>query len=450
MSFSACTRRVRDGVRFSGWRVIGERLLADGEGGLMWLIGPPERRTWRRPDVLGPYERPGWTLEQADDGALLRCEAGDAELDTLEMHGPVARAFEADRSEPLTVIPTFRALRGPHGLSEHLVGGHVLSGGPKGRWPSDQVALSLYRIARWRSGPFWDSVAGHIADVSARRIEQASGGRPVSDIWSSGEVHSRYLADAALLVSAHAALTAAPRFEAAAERAADGLASFGTAYANGCWYLHDSLEQDAARNDLVLNTHLHALTALHACGRPIAQGQSALEAVLARRTRGARALRAGLGLVVSERALAHRATRMGHRIAERAQLAAARAAHETGSLRLPGGYVARDLSGARAPRYYLTVNVGDLAVAQRNFPSPMAGRALDGALRFLARSGFVRADARSGSGTLTMLPAALRNADCADAARRAAEAARAAGFAPAIGWPEYEDSLWPRLARGTP
>src|SRR5207237_674290 len=82
---------------------------------------------------------------------------------------------------------------------------------------------------------------------------------------------------------AHVEWRGGRRFRRAADRAADGLESFGTPYAGGRWYLHDSVEQSEGRNDLVLNTHVLALIALIAGGRGAAPGLRALESVLAAR-----------------------------------------------------------------------------------------------------------------------------------------------------------------------
>jgi hypothetical protein len=48
------------------------------------------------------------------------------------------------------------------------------------------------------------------------------------------------------------------------------------------------------------------------------------------------------------------------------------------------------------------------------------------------------------------VPALLRNAGLEHAARREAELLRDRGHAAAVGWPGYTDSLWKRLAPGTP
>ena len=82
---------------------------------------------------------------------------------TVPLSLRVQNAFDSSASEePMTVVPTFRALGSAADLSEHLVGGHVLTGGPRRKWPVDQTALSLYRIARLRGGAFWHGVADHI------------------------------------------------------------------------------------------------------------------------------------------------------------------------------------------------------------------------------------------------------------------------------------------------
>jgi hypothetical protein len=441
MSFEP--RTVRGSVEFPGTSVVGERLLRDAAGNLTWLIDAPRRRSWSAAGVLTLSEPAAFELLDGDGGAVLRCADPAAEAEAVELRDEAARAFERDASEPMTVIPSFRPLGGPTDLADYLVGGRVVTGGPLGRWQVEQLALSLYRIARLRGGAFWDAVAEHVVRVVARRVEEAPGGRPVTDHWGKGEVHSRFVADAALLLSAQGD----PR----AGRAADALESFGVPFSGGRWYLHDSVEEGAGRNDLVLNTHLHALTALRACGRDVGPGLLALDAALGSKAHGARGLAAGTALAGSELAAAFGPGAIGARAAQRAHARLARVAERQRVLRIPGGFVARDASGAVAPSTYLAVNVSDLAVLQRNTPSASAATALAEGLRYARRFAYMRAELRGPRpAAQVLLPHALRNAGRTHEAERAAAAARRAGLAPIVGWPGYEDELWGRLARGTP
>jgi hypothetical protein len=441
MSFTP--RTLRDGAELAGWRVADERLLRDGTGGLMWLLDAPRRRTWSATGVLELGEPPAWSLQDGEGGALLRCADAEAEVDAVEMRGELGRAFERDASEPLTVIPSFRALGGPDDLGHYLVGGRVVTGGPRARWQVEQAALSIYRIARVRGGAFWEAVAEHLAQVVARRVEEAPGGRPVTDHWGKGEVHARFVADAALLLSAHG--------DPLCGRAADAVESFAVPFGGGLWYLHDSVEQQAGRNDLVLNTHLHALTALLACGRDVEPGLRALEAALAPRARGPRGALAGYALAGTDIVRAFAPRGRGRRASARAHARLARVAERQRALRIPAGYVARDASGAPAPSTYLAVNLSDLAVLQRNRPTSMAAAALAHGLAYARRFAHMRAELHDERPAVQVLmPHALRNAGRERAAARAAALARRHGLAPIVGWPGYEDELWSRLARGTP
>jgi hypothetical protein len=293
-------------------------------------------------------------------------------------------------------------------------------------------------------------LADHVAEVTRARAESAPDGRAASGHWGHGDVHVRFLADALLLLVAHAEWRGGERFRRAAERAADGLESFRTAYAGGRWYLHDSVEQSEGRNDLVLNTHVIALIALIAGGRDAAAGLRALESVLAARARAARAIAVGAGLAAGDLSRAFAPQRIAGHAAKRVQPRVASVAARARALRIPGGFVARDASGRPAPSHYLTVNLADLAALQRNAPAPVVASALAAGLRYARWSGYVRAELRGHTGPAVLLPAMLRCAGRDGAAERAAESARRAGFAPAIGWPEYEDSLWSLLAPGTP
>lgn len=451
MSFAIRTLRAGDAL--PGWRVEGERLLRDGRGGVAWLLDEPMLREWSPNGVLTLTAPAGWALEQADGEVVLRCSEPRAEADLVELHGPAAEAFERDTSAatPMTVIPSFRPLGGPSDLGHYLVGGRVVTGAPRGRWQVEQAALSLYRIARLRGGAFWEGVAAYAAAAVATRIEEAPGGRPVTDHWQKGEVHARFVADAALLLVAHAELTGEERFARAAERAADAIESFGVEFASGRWYLHDSVEQDAGRNDLVLNTHLHSLTALHAAGRDTAGGLRALDAVLAARARGPRALLTGAGLAATDVLRALPLPRTPRRPYVRAHERVARFAARERALLVPGGFVARDASGARAPSTYLAVNLSDLAVLGRNTPTRSASAALAAGLRYARRFAYMQAELRDDRpAAQVLMPHALRNAGDDRGARAAASCARRAGLAPMPGWPGSEDALWSRLAPGTP
>jgi hypothetical protein len=424
-------------------RVAAARLLRGGDGTLVWLIDEPRRRTWSDTGVLVLGDPSAWALEDGEAGAVLRCADPEAEADAVELRGETARAFERDASEPMTVIPTFRGLGGPRDLAQYLVGGRVVTGGASARWQVEQAALSLYRIARLRGGAFWEAVAEHVAEATARRVDEAPDGRAVTDHWGKREVHARFVADAALLLAAHG--------DARAERAADAVESFGVPFAGGRWYLHDSVEQEAGRNDLVLNTHLHALTALRACGRDVGLGLRALDAALQNKVRGARGIAAGGALASADLVRAFAPYRRGRRAAARAQARLARAAERERSLRIPGGYLARDASGSPAPAHYLAVNVSDLAVLQRNTPTEAAGIALAEGLTYARRFAYVRAELRDErAGAQVLMPHALRNAGRAAKAARTAALARSHGLAPLVGWPGYEDELWGNIARGTP
>ena len=113
--------------------------------------------------------------------------------------------------------------------------------------------------------------------------------------------------------------------------------------------------------------------------------------------------------------------------------------------------MARDASGKLAPAAYLAVNVSDLAVLERNTPSPAAASALREGLAYARRFLYMRAELRDDRGAAqVVLPHALRNAGHEGEAERAAALAHGHGIAPLVGWPGYLDSLWRRLAPGTP
>src|SRR5207237_674286 len=95
--------------------------------------------------------------------------------------------------------------------------------------------------------------------------------------------------------------------------------------------------------------------------------------------------------------------------------------------------------GARAAR--ARVRARRPGALQRNAPAPLGASTRATGLRYARWSGYVRAELRGRAGPAVLVPAMLRCAGRDGAARRAAEAARRAGFAPAVGWPGYEDRL---------
>jgi hypothetical protein len=128
---------------------------------------------------------------------------------------------------------------------------------------------------------------------------------------------------------------------------------------------------------------------------------------------------------------------------------AGRARARSPHVRLPGGWMARDVTSDPAPSYF-TVNLSDLAVLGRVRPTAASMAALRAGLRYARASGRFAAQRRDGDPLAVLVPSLLRNAGLMDAARRAADATVAAGWAPAIGWPGHEDHLWRELPAGTP
>jgi hypothetical protein len=128
---------------------------------------------------------------------------------------------------------------------------------------------------------------------------------------------------------------------------------------------------------------------------------------------------------------------------------ACNAAH---ALRLPGGWIARDLTGKRRRVHYLTVNLVDLAGVVQAIPNapPALARHLAAGMRFGRASGFFRAETREATPLSGLIPTLHRLVGEHDRARASAERARGAGLSPMLGWPGYEDALWPRLGDPSP
>ncbi|MHB8670312.1 MAG: hypothetical protein ACYDAD_07110 [Acidimicrobiales bacterium] len=453
-------------ITWPGWRVAAPDRARNPDGRLRWLLQLPAARRWTGAGVLEADRPVPFVLEDGPDGAVLRADRRGAEevgtevveTDVVELDAETSRSLESDRSAPLTVLGSFAPLGGPAALRRFLVGGSVLDTNQFGgrRCPSEQTALSLYRIARWRGGPFWEAVADHVAGVVADRVEAAPDGLVVHDLWGEGECHARFLSDAALLLIAEAERRRGgggpARAATLAARALGALESLAVSQGGGRWYLHDTAELRGGRNQLVLNTHVHALVARAAAGEPISEGLAALDAALALRPEGARALALTAVLAASDAARAVRRPGGGDlmdHLALRGQEAAARSRSRRAHLRLPGGWLARDAGPGVAPGYF-TVNLADLAVLSRVGGTRAARRALVAGLVRARLTGFFRAQRREGDPLAVLVPSLLVNAGFEVRARRAAQAVRDAGWPPTIGWPDHRDHLWARLPEGTP
>ena len=440
-----------DGAGLSGFAVAGARTARRPDGSAAYVLNPPQIRRWGKHGDLLEGREVGWELREDGGEVRLRSEVEDAQADVLRLPADAAAALAEDDPEPLTTVPAFAPFGGIDDLGDYYVGGRILAGvGHKRR--VDSTALSLYRIARRRGGPLWDGLADVIAAAIAERVEAAGADGIPHDLHDLGETHVRYLNDTLLLMVAQAEWRRDRRFELAAAKAVDLLAAFTVPFAGGSWVLHDSLERDDGRNDVILNTHLQAILALRAAGAEIEPHLRALFAALEPRAGGLRARRAALGIAGLELMRAYGSQRLIGSRPGRPYARAARICAERAALRLAGGWIARDLSGNRAPAYYATVNLLDLGGVIANVPD-RGGRladSLDRGIRFARRSGFFRAEVRRGGAVAPLIPAALRLAGRGRAADALAERQLRAGGAPMIGWPGYTDSLWAELAPGTP
>jgi hypothetical protein len=432
------TEHVHQRLALPGWTIRDENQLSAADGQRIVVVGVPAQRVWAHGGILSSAAPVDWSLQSTADGAEL-CVATDADVDLLTVDVDTARAMDTD-APAMTVLGSFARLAGVGDLGRFLVGDEVLDTNDFGgrRCSSEQTALSVYRIARLRGGPFWSAVASHVAAVVRRRIATAPDGLPVHGAYGGAETHTRFLADALFLMVADGDA-------ATARTAADGLGNLTTSYDGGRWVLHDSRERDRGENHLVLNTHVQATLARSALGDDVSGEISALERVLSLRPAHARR-----GLLAARLLAADAAEGwLGRRPAGSAQRAAAATRKSRAHLALPGGWLARDAGLGPAPAY-LTVNLYDLAALTANVRCPAATLALRRGMRYARVSGYFRAQRRARHPQAAVQPIALRLAGCLHAAERAATAATRAGWAPAVGWPGYEDRLWPTLAPGTP
>lgn len=440
-----------------GYERESERMLRAADGRRLWILNFPTIRRWTSARGLVAEIPARWSLTSDTRGVVLRCDdpGGSApiEVDLIDMGPDEAASLASDVCEPLLVLGSFSPLESPTDLGRFLVGGEVLdtTDFDGHRVISEQTALSLYRIARHRGGPFWNLVASHLTSYVAKRVEASlSSGRLVHDMWGAGESHARFVADAALLLLAatdHGSPDA--QLRRSARRAVGLLDEFARPWEGGTWYGHDTLEVDDGRNDLVLNTHLQAIIVRLAAGLDVSESVHAAHVALGlvpERVRGwviGHGLRAASVLGVASSGLRARLVPRLDRAAVGAQL-------RHGRLAYPGGWIARDASGHRAPDYYLTVNLNDLASVVANVPADHGlASSLACGLRFGA-TGFFAQERRRGLATAALVPNLLRISGEWDAACAAAARLRRRGMPPSIGWPGFEDRLWARLQGGTP
>ncbi len=438
--------------RLSGWSVVAPDLLRRADGSLLWILNGPTRRT-RFADGWFEVEDVEWNLAQEGDVALLRTADTACHVDAVELRGEVAGAFEADTSEPMHLYPLGGRLGGPRDLAPFLLEDQVVARADGRVGPTEQLALSIYRIARLRGGPFWDAAAAHVAAAVRQRVEMAGARAPRHGLWAVGETHVRLLADTLLLLVAHSEATGDPRCSRAGEAIADMIEGFGVRWGGGVWYLHDSAERQAGRNDLVLNTHLHAMLALLAAGRSVDSARRSLVSALGLRCRrpGAYLHAAAIAATDAAGALTPApGSRAGLRRAMRSRGRGARYRVRHPHLRAPGGWIAQSVHGRACPLRYMLVNLHDLAMLQANLDEPASKSALRVGLRYVRLTGFVRAQRRRGDPTVALVPGILRVAGRERAAESAAARLAAHGLPPAVGWPGHEDHLWSRLAAGTP
>jgi hypothetical protein len=437
-----------------GHRLAGELTAVAPDGSALVLLNPPARRTWSASGVLAADQEVGWRW--VEDQAAVRILVDEpCEVDLLELPPAAAAAVAGDRSDAMLVPGSFAPLQGLSSLGRFLVGSQVLDTNlfDGRRCPSEQTALALYRVARWRGGELWDAVADVVADLVARRMAASPEGLLVHDLWGKGETHVRFLADAALLLLAQSERAPGdPRWRSLADRACDALDRLTVPRGDGVWHLHDSLELDAGRNDLVLNTHLQVMVVRLAFGREVTASSAPLREVLRVPVPRARAAAIGAAALASTALAARRRGRTAagaERLVERTRHAAEAASAGAERLRFPGGWIGRDASGRPAPPYYLTVNLNDLASLLRNHDLPEARHALRAGLRF-ARAGYLQWQRRHGDPIVVLQPALLRNVGLAAVAEQVASELTGGGHPSAIGWPGRTDRLWSRLAEGTP
>jgi hypothetical protein len=430
------------------------RVIRLGDGLLTYVLNPPAVRRWRQYGDLADAEPADWSLTEDAAGARLSAADTGSEVDLLELGSEAARAFTDDRPEPLTAIPSFKPIGPARDLGEWFVAGRVLSGIERQKKPVESTSLSLYRIARLRGGPLWNGIAEHLASDTAVRIEDRSETRLVHDIWKLGETHTRYLNDAVLLMAAHAEWTGGERWTDACAQVCAVVDSFTVDAYGGRWVLHDSVERDAGRNDRVLNTQVQGILARLAAGRDIGAHLHATAAALSPRVASLAGLRSAAELALLETVRARGPRRYVRRRVSPVYTRASDVCTRAGAFRLPGGWIARDLSGKRRPPRYLTVNLGDMAALSLSLGAtrtpPGFERWLTDGIRFARASGFFGAELRDGTPMATLIPTVLRLAGYDDHALHAADAARAAGLTPTVGWPGYTDHLWSRLGAGSP
>ena len=439
------------GARFHRWQRAREDALVGPEGQVVVVLAGPAHRSWTTDGVLLRATSAPWSVQEDEQGPFLETERG-AEIDLLEVGPDAAESLWTDRSPPFTVMGSFARLAAPRELATFLSGGSVLDTNVFAgrRCPSEQTALSIYRLARHRGGPFWDGVADWIAGWVSRRLE---GGRlPVHDLWDERETHARFYLDGVLVLLAHAEWRGSEPWRARAHAALALIDELRVPLGEGSWVRHDTVESRAGRNDWVLNTHVQATVVLMAAGRDVTPELRALEHVLgARPSSRAKAWKVSTALLVSDvsRAWLTSPAAAPGALSLRAREGIARLQQHSPFLRLPTGWIERDTSPTPSPGHYHTVNLADLAGLAASLSGEPPSTTLRAGVRY-SRVAHARAERRSSEATAVLWPIVLSHLGRESLARRAARRAQAAGVLPAVGWPDHRDHLWSELAAGTP
>lgn len=423
-----------DGLTVAGARRTGPEHFTYDDGTVLLILSPPRERRWSGVRLVADR---GLEARLTSQGWDFR---GSADVDAL--HLEAAEAADLDSDAPLsTVLGAFTELGGPATLGRFLVAGAVLD--PTtfagARCPSEQTALGVYRVARSRDGAFWAGLARLVAQWVAGRVQED---RMVHDLLGEGETHTRFVADAVLLL-------VADRQPDAVERALAHLDRLAVGHGPTRWWRHDSLEDGS---DLVLNTHLHALLARRAAGAVDGDGEAALHLALTRRPSAVRSAAHAADLLVADLgrgALDGRRHAWVASCAHAAEMRAARQRHRHPHLLLPGGRTGRDVRAEPAPAYH-TVNTADLASYAAATGDLLVRDAARSAARYARASGHWHALRRDRDPVVLLVPAALLRLGAERAARRWADRLRADGWAPAVGWPGHVDRLWERLPPGVP
>lgn len=410
----------------------------DSERGLLWLPKQPVAREWDNQGRIKWEQELDCNYESKDDALLIK-----AKIDKQGcIEFPVVQ-FVSKATAFLDEIRTFF----PQETTEYIKGdwftykdvsdiwNYVVKGDvydprnqPVGRrWRCEQCAHTLYYHLNHLEEQTNKKIYAALQDLIAYSVMLSlpSDGRWRHGHWTPEmETHTRFQVDGIHLLLTHYEKTGKEVFLGKAKLAMDYLISIAdTLSEGGIWFLHDSLEVDEQQarffygnlisskafgksisNTLCLNTHLWTMTALHRLTtldsdpkyeEYLERGLKATQKVL--EAEPAQLLYLPVYLVRdflikvalrSNRVVMKKVPRIFDRVFGRFVIPYMKKVFPR--LKMPNGFIERDLSSSALPNYYYIQNLKDLLVLYKQTRREGLLKIIEKSLAYALQSGLVK------------------------------------------------------------